>query len=604
MSPSTKLFRTHTILETTQVSALTNVVLSGWVQRRRDLGSIVFVDLRDRSGIIQLVFDRAKGTPDAVMAQAELLRNESVLTVKGTLVERAESAVNPKIPTGRIEITVLEMEVLNEAKNPPFYIQDGIDVDETVRLRYRYLDLRRPEMQNILMLRHKVIREFRRFLDDSAFIEVETPILTKSTPEGARDYLVPSRLQAGEFYALPQSPQLFKQLLMVAGMERYYQVARCFRDEDLRADRQPEFTQLDIEQSFIPLETFQSMMEQMMQKVFKTVLDVDIPLPFQRITYREAMERYGSDKPDLRFEMAMSDLGSIVKDVDFRVFQDALSNGGVVKAIVAPSCAGYSRKQLDELTAFVATYGLKGLATIAVQDGGLKSSLSKFFTTEQLEEIVQATGAGTGDLILIAAAKRSVVLQALGALRLKLGYSLGLANPEEFRFAWVTEFPLVSYDEEQGRFVAEHHPFTMPMWEDLDKLDSDPGSVRAEAYDMVLNGFELGGGSMRIYRRDIQERMFKTLGFTPEQAYAQFGFLLDAFEYGTPPHGGIAFGIDRLVMIMGRGKSLRDCIAFPKTSSGTDLMIDAPSEASEEQLATLQIAVRKPQKSQKQEVNS
>lgn len=594
--PSTHLYRTHTVIETTQVANGTTVVLSGWVQRRRDLGSIVFVDLRDRSGIIQLVFDRAKGTPVEVMTQAELLRNESVLTVQGVVVERAENAVNTKIPTGRLEMTVLDLEVLNEAKNPPFYIQDGIDVDEMVRLRYRYLDLRRPEMQNILLLRHKVVREFRRFLDNQLFVEVETPMLTKSTPEGARDYLVPSRLQPGEFYALPQSPQLFKQLLMVSGMERYYQVARCFRDEDLRADRQPEFTQLDIEQSFMPLERFQALMEQMMQGVFRTVLGVDIPAPFQRITYKEAMERYGSDKPDLRFEMAMTDLGPIVQDVEFRVFQDALASGGVVKALVAPGCAGYSRKQVEELTGFVATYGLKGLATITVQEEGLKSSLSKFFSPEKLAEMVQATGAQQGDLVLIAAAKRSVVLQALGALRLKLGYALGLANPDEFRFAWVTEFPLVSYDEDEGRFVAEHHPFTMPMWEDLEKLESDPGSVRAQAYDMVLNGYELGGGSMRIYRRDIQERMFRTLGFTPEQAYEQFGFLLDAFEYGTPPHGGIAFGIDRLVMIMGRGKSLRDCIAFPKTSSGTDLMIDAPAEAAPEQLATLNIAIQRPQR--------
>lgn len=601
MIQSAKLFRTHTVGATTEVASGATVTLSGWVQRRRDLGSIIFVDLRDRSGIIQLVFDRAKGTPDAVMARAEQLRNESVLTVQGNIVERAETAVNPKLQTGRIELAVTEIEVLNDAKNPPFYIQDGVDVDETVRLRYRYLDLRRPEMQKMLLLRHQVIREFRRFLDDYSFVEVETPVLTKSTPEGARDYLVPSRLQPGEFYALPQSPQLFKQLLMVSGMERYYQVARCFRDEDLRADRQPEFTQLDIEQSFIPLDEFQSMMEHMMQTVFKTVLNVDIPVPFQRITYREAMERYGSDKPDLRFEMAIADIGNLVQDVEFRVFQDALAAGGVVKGLVAPGCGAYSRKQVDELVSFVATYGLKGLATIAVQESGLKSSLSKFFTEQQLQTIVDEMGAQTGDLVLLAASKRSVVLQALGALRGKLARELGLINEEEFRFAWVTEFPLVSYDEDEQRFVAEHHPFTMPMWEDLDRLESDPGSVRAQAYDMVLNGFELGGGSMRIYLRDIQERMFKTLGFTQEEAYAQFGFLLDAFEYGTPPHGGIAFGIDRLIMIMGHGRSLRDCIAFPKTSTGTDLMIDAPAQVAEAQLDTLQIAIRKPQR---QEVKS
>lgn len=598
MSQPSQLFRTHSVKQSVEVTPGTSVSLSGWVQRRRDLGSIIFVDLRDRSGIIQLVFDRSKGTPEAVMVQAEQLRNEYVITVQGELVARAESAINPKIPTGRIEVTVQAIDVLNTAKNPPFYIQDGVDVEETVRLRYRYLDLRRPEMQSMLMLRHQVLKEFRRFLDDQAFVEVETPILTKSTPEGARDYLVPSRLQAGEFYALPQSPQLFKQLLMVSGLERYYQVARCFRDEDLRADRQPEFTQLDIEQSFIPLDTFQAMMEQMMQDLFRKVLQVEIPLPFQRITYQEAMERYGSDKPDLRFEMAMADIGALVQDVEFRVFQDALAAGGVVKALVAPGCATYSRKQTDELGQFVATYGLKGLATIAVQTDGIKSSLSKFFSEEQLQAVAAAAGAKTGDLVLIAAAKRSVVLQALGALRLKLGYELGLANPNEFRFAWVTDFPLLGYDEDEDRYVAEHHPFTMPKWEDLERLESDPGSVRAQAYDMVLNGYEIGGGSMRIYQRDVQEKMFKTLGFTPEQAYEQFGFLLDAFEYGTPPHGGVAFGIDRLVMIMGHGKSLRDCIAFPKTSSGTDLMINAPSDVSEAQLTTLQLAIRKPQPAQ------
>lgn len=595
MSQPSKMFRTHSVAQSVAVTPGTSLSLSGWVQRRRDLGSIIFVDLRDRSGIIQLVFDRSKGTPEVVMAQAEQLRNEYVITVQGELVTRAESAVNPKIETGRMELTVRALDVLNEAKNPPFYIQDGVDVDETVRLRYRYLDLRRPEMQNMLMLRHQVLKEFRRFLDDQAFVEVETPILTKSTPEGARDYLVPSRLQAGEFYALPQSPQLFKQLLMVSGLERYYQVARCFRDEDLRADRQPEFTQLDIEQSFIPLETFQSMMEQMMQEVFRKVLQVEVSIPFQRITYQEAMERYGSDKPDLRFEMVIAEIGPLVQDVEFRVFQDALAVGGVVKALIAPGCAGYSRKQTDELTQFVATYGLKGLATIAVQQDGIKSSLAKFFTEEQLQTVASAAGAKAGDLVLIAAAKRSVVLQALGALRLKLGYELGLADPNEFRFAWVTDFPLLSYNEEEDRYVAEHHPFTMPKWEDLERLEADPGSVRAQAYDMVLNGYEIGGGSMRIYKRDVQERMFKTLGFTPEQAYEQFGFLLDAFEYGTPPHGGVAFGMDRLVMIMGHGKSLRDCIAFPKTSSGTDLMINAPSDVSEAQLTTLQLAIRKPQ---------
>jgi aspartyl-tRNA synthetase len=586
------MFRTHSVVEAAG-AVETQVVLSGWVQRRRDLGSIVFVDLRDRSGLIQLVFDVSKGTPDAVMKMADQLRNEYVFTVSGKVVLRDANAVNPKMATGQVEVVVSDLEILNAAKNPPFYIQDGVDVDETIRLRHRYLDLRRPEMQNTLMLRHKVFRAFREFLDEHGFVEVETPILTKSTPEGARDYVVPSRLQPGEFYALPQSPQLFKQLLMVAGMERYYQIARCFRDEDLRADRQPEFTQLDIEMSFLPLDTFLDMMEEMFVHVFKSIVGVDIPRPFQRLTHREALETYGSDKPDLRFELPLVDLGEVVRDVDFRVFQDALASGGVVKAIVAPGCADYSRKQVDGLTQFVAGYGLKGLATIALQAGEVKSSISKFLTEDQLQGMIAQTKAGPGDLLLIAAAPRATVIQALGALRSKLGHELGLADENVYRFLWVVDFPLFSYNEELGKFDAEHHPFTMPKWEDLDQLESNPGEVRAQAYDMVLNGFELSSGSMRIFQREIQERMFKVLGFSPEEAHDKFGFLLDAFEYGTPPHGGIAFGLDRIVMIISHGKSLRDCIAFPKTSSATDLLTQAPSDISAQQLDILQLDVRK-----------
>ncbi|SFU94221.1 aspartate--tRNA ligase [Alicyclobacillus macrosporangiidus] len=589
-----ELYRTHRALDALGVPPGTEVVLSGWVQRRRDLGSIIFIDLRDRSGIIQLVFDPARGTPPEVMAEAERLRSEYVINAAGPVERRAEHTVNPRLETGTIEVLVRRLETLNAAKHPPFYIEDDIDVDEAVRLRHRYLDLRRPQMQRMLMLRHQVTRALREFLDARGFVEVETPILTRSTPEGARDYLVPSRLQPGEFYALPQSPQLFKQLLMVAGLERYYQLARCFRDEDLRADRQPEFTQLDIEQSFLSLAEFQSMMEQMMQHVFRTVLGVEIPVPFQRLPYQEAMERYGSDKPDLRFEMPLSDLADIVRDAPFRVFQDAIAQGGVVKALVAPGCAGWSRKQTDELVQFVGTFGMKGLAPIAVAGEEFRSPIAKFFSPEQLSAIAGRAGAGDGDLILIGAGPRATVLQAMGALRSKLGHDLGLIDPDAFRFLWVTDFPLLSYDEEEGRWVAEHHPFTMPRWEDIDKLESDPGAVRAQAYDMVLNGFELGGGSMRIYRRELQERMFQALGFTPEEAHRQFGFLLEAFEYGTPPHGGIAFGIDRLVMIMGKGKSLRDCIAFPKTSSGTDLMTMAPSEVSPEQLEVLHLSVKGP----------
>lgn len=586
------LHRTHSALETIATPAGDAVVLSGWVSRRRDLGSIIFVDLRDRSGVVQLVFDQGKGTSPAVMMEADQLRNEYVISVRGQVVLRDEGAINPKIPTGRVEVRVLELELLNAAKNPPFYIQDGIDVDEMVRLRYRYLDLRRPEMQKILMLRHQVFREFRQFLDTRGFVEVETPVLTKSTPEGARDYVVPSRLQPGEFYALPQSPQLFKQLLMVAGFERYYQIARCFRDEDLRADRQPEFTQLDIETSFLQPDDLFELMEEMFVQVFKATLGVDIPRPFLRLTHREAMETFGSDKPDLRFGLPIVDISDAVADADFSVFKEAVASGGVVKAMAIPGCAEYSRKQVDDLVKFVAGYGLKGLATIAVQEAGIKSSISKFFPDDVLAQLVAQVGASVGDLVVIAASPRKIALQALGALRTKLGQDLGLADAGVFKFLWVTDFPLFSYDEALGRYVAEHHPFTMPHWDDLDQLESDPGNVRAQAYDMVLNGFELSSGSMRIYRRDIQERMFAALGFTPEEASDKFGFLLDAFEYGTPPHGGIAFGIDRIIMIMGRGKSLRDAIAFPKTSSGTDVMMDAPSDISRDQLEILRLQIR------------
>ncbi|WAH38498.1 aspartate--tRNA ligase [Alicyclobacillus dauci] len=590
---ASRLIRQHQVIETLDANVGDEVVLAGWVHKRRDFGSVVFVDLRDRSGIVQLVFDHGLGTPEPSMEVANRLRNEYVIIVRGTVRNRDESAINPKLATGSLEVIVTEAVIENAAKNPPFYIQDGIDVDETLRLRYRYLDLRRPEMQKIMMVRHQVIRAFRAYLDEHGFVEMETPILTKSTPEGARDYLVPSRLQSGEFYALPQSPQIFKQLLMLAGMERYYQVARCFRDEDLRADRQPEFTQLDIETSFLTAEQLQTMMEEMLQKVLKDTVGMDLQIPFQRLPYQEAMERYGSDKPDLRFDMAFVDLADVVKDSEFRVFQDAIAAGGTVKALVAPGIAGYSRKQTDELVEFVKTYGLKGLATVAVQEGGtIKSSISKFFTEEQLANIVQTCGAQAGDLILIAAAGRKEVLVALGALRVKLGNDLGLADPNTYKFLWVTDFPLLSYDEEEGRFVAEHHPFTMPKYEDVELLATNPEKVRAEAYDIVLNGYEIGGGSMRIYRRDIQEQMFTALGFSKEEAYEKFGFLLDAFEYGAPPHGGIAFGLDRIIMLLGGGKSLRDCIAFPKTASGTDLMMDAPATVSEEQLKILHLALR------------
>jgi aspartyl-tRNA synthetase len=585
------LYRTHNAGELRKEQAGQKVIVTGWVQRRRDLGNLIFIDLRDRSGIVQAVFDPALGVSKQLMELGEQLRNEFVVAIEGTVAARDEKAVNPKLPTGEIEIHVTKVEILNAAKNTPFYIQDNVDVDENLRLKYRYLDLRRPEMQQIFILRSKAIKYMRDFLDNNAFIEVETPMLTKSTPEGARDYLVPSRVHPGEFYALPQSPQLFKQLLMVSGFERYYQVARCFRDEDLRADRQPEFTQLDIEQSFMSLEQFLEMIEEMMVGVFESTMKLEIPRPFPRMTYAEAMARYGSDKPDIRFELELQDLTEQVRGCGFKVFNAAIENGGQVKCLVAPGISGYSRKQIDELEAFVKRYGAKGMAWIAVQEEGVKSPIAKFFSEEEMQALLNAAGAKAGDLLLFAADSKKVVADALGALRLKLGKELGLVPEGEFKFLWVTEFPLLEFDEEANRYMAAHHPFTSPMDEDLHLLESDPVNVRAKAYDLALNGFELGGGSMRIFRREIQERMFQALGFSPEDARAQFGFLMDAFEYGTPPHGGIAFGLDRLIMIMANRLSLRDTIAFPKTSSASDLLTNAPSPVTEVQLDTLHIGL-------------
>ncbi|NGQ94247.1 aspartate--tRNA ligase [Brevibacillus sp. SYP-B805] len=564
------------------------VVLNGWVQKRRDLGGVIFIDLRDRTGIVQIVFNPEYNK--AAWELADKARSEYVLSVRGEVVARAPEAVNPKLKTGEVEVHISEITIINKAKTPPFEIEDEVDVDEQVRLKYRYLDLRRPEMQRTFILRSKAAKAFRDFLDAHGFLEVETPMLTKSTPEGARDYLVPSRVHPGEFYALPQSPQLFKQLLMVSGFERYYQIVRCFRDEDLRADRQPEFTQVDIETSFLPMEDLLPLMEQMVAHVFKQTIGLDIPTPFPRLTYAEAMGRYGSDKPDIRFGMELVDVSDLVQHSDFKVFANAVASGGQVKAINAKGCGHYSRKEADDLQKFAARYGAKGLAYIALKDGEAKGPIAKFFKEEELAVLKQRLDAEEGDLLLFVADKPRVVADALGALRSKLGAELGLIDQSKFAFLWVVDFPLVEWDEEAGRFVALHHPFTRPKDEDLHLFETEPGKMRAQAYDLVLNGYELGGGSMRIFQRDVQEKMFKLLGHSPEEAREKFGFLLDAFEYGTPPHGGIALGLDRLIMLLAGRSNLREVIAFPKTASASDLMVDAPGEVDWAQLRELHIA--------------
>ncbi|WP_243386214.1 aspartate--tRNA ligase [Bacillus kexueae] len=567
------------------------VTLKGWVQKRRDLGGLIFIDLRDRSGIVQVVFN-----PDVskeALAVAEKVRSEFVLDIKGEVVAREEGTINSNLPTGKVEILVEEITILNSAKTPPFSIfETNAEVSEDVRLKYRYLDLRRTPMFDTLKMRHDVTKSIRRFLDDQGFIDVETPILTKSTPEGARDYLVPSRVHQGEFYALPQSPQIFKQLLMVSGFDRYYQIARCFRDEDLRADRQPEFTQVDIEMSFMSQEEIMTMMEQMMATLMKEVKGIDVTLPFPRMTYHEAMERYGSDKPDTRFGMELVNVSEIVKESSFKVFSSTVENGGQVKAInVKGSADKYSRKDIDALTEFVNVYGAKGLAWLKVEEAGLKGPIAKFFTEEEQNGLMQTLQAETGDLLLFVADSKQVVADALGALRLKLGKELQLIDESIFNFLWVVDWPLVEYAEEEDRYYALHHPFTMPAREDVALFDSSPSEMRAQAYDLVLNGYELGGGSIRIFEKDVQEKMFKLLGFSEEEAKEQFGFLLEAFEYGTPPHGGIALGLDRLVMLLAGRTNLRDTIAFPKTASASCLLTEAPGEVSEEQLHELHLKV-------------
>ncbi|WP_337099830.1 aspartate--tRNA ligase [Paenibacillus sp. YIM B09110] len=581
------MLKTHNCGSLTKADVGQSVILNGWVQRRRDLGGVLFIDLRDRTGIVQTVFN-----PDFsgdALAIADRARNEFVLAVEGKVVERDPETYNANLATGEIEIRVTKIEVLNAAKTPPFPIEDGVEVDESLRLKYRYLDLRRPEMQKTLLLRSKSAKIFRDFLDGEGFIDIETPILTKSTPEGARDYLVPSRVHEGEFFALPQSPQIFKQLLMVGGIERYYQIARCFRDEDLRADRQPEFTQVDIETSFLSQDQLLALMEQLAAKLLRETIGVELALPFQRITYADAMNKYGSDKPDLRFGLEIQDITDIVSTSEVKVFASVAAGGGVVKALNAKGCASWSRKELDDLQPFAARYGGKGLAWITVKDGEWRGPIVKFLKPEEIAALTERLQVEEGDLLTFSADKKKVVADVLGNLRLKLGRDLGLIDESQFKFAWVVDFPLLGYDEEAKRYVAEHHPFTRPNEEDIHFFDTDPGQIRAQAYDLVLNGYEVGGGSMRIYKRDVQEQMFKALGFSMEEAHEKFGFLLDAFDYGTPPHGGIAFGFDRLIMLLAGRTNLRETIAFPKTASATDLLCDAPSEVELSQLEQLHI---------------
>jgi aspartyl-tRNA synthetase len=569
-----------------------DVCVMGWVQRRRDHGGLIFIDLRDRDGVLQLALDPDR---DPVAHQkAEAVRNEFVVAVIGKVSPRPEGTVNPKMKTGEIEIEVSELKILNRSETPPFMLDEFTDVAENIRLKYRYLDLRRPSVQNCLMLRHRVTRSVRAYLDENGFLDIETPVLTKSTPEGARDYLVPSRVNNGQFYALPQSPQLFKQLLMISGYDRYAQIVKCFRDEDLRADRQPEFTQIDCEMSFVDREDVMSMMEGMIARVFKETRNIELSLPMRRMTYAEALDKYGVDNPDLRFDLELVEITSLVKSCGFKVFAEVAAGGGMIKALNVKGGAGFSRKELDEFAAFAAIYGAKGLAWVKMTAEGWQSPIAKFFKPEELTALEAALQAVEGDLLLFVADSARVANESLGRLRQHLGQKLGLASKEKFSFSWVTDFPMLEWDAEEKRHVAVHHPFTAPLDEDVALLETDPGKARAKAYDLVLNGSEIGGGSIRIHDQAIQQKIFTLLGIGEEEAREKFGFLLDALSYGAPPHGGIAFGLDRLTMILAGTDSIRDVIAFPKTQKATCLLSDAPGVVAEKQLQELGIRLRKP----------
>lgn len=584
------LKRTHRCGELSAGDIGKTVTIMGWVQKNRNKGGLVFTDVRDRSGIIQVVCEEGKTDP-ALIEKAARLRSEYVVAVVGT-VEKRSGAVNENLKTGEIEVIPEELRILSESETPPFPIEENSKTKEEVRLKYRYLDLRRPDLQKNLLMRSQVATLTRQFLAEEGFLEIETPVLIGSTPEGARDYLVPSRIHQGSFYALPQSPQIFKQLLMCSGCDRYFQLAKCFRDEDLRADRQPEFTQIDMELSFVDVDDVIDVNERLLAYLFEKVLGVTVSLPIPRMTWQEAMDRFGSDKPDIRFGMELTNVTDVVRDCEFAVFKGAIENGGTVRGINAKGQGGMPRKKIDKLVSFVKDYGAKGLAYIAIQeDGTVKSSFAKFMKEEEMSALIEAMGGEAGDLLLFAADKNKVVWDSLGALRLELARQMELLDKNEYKFLWITEFPLLEWSEEQNRFTAMHHPFTMPMEEDLAYIDSDPGRVRAKAYDIVLNGNEIGGGSVRIFNPEIQSKMFEVLGFTEEQAQAQFGFLLTAFKYGVPPHAGLAYGLDRLVMLMAKEDSIRDVIAFPKVKDASDLMTEAPAKVTKEQLDELGIAV-------------